>query len=122
MNLLSAPVLGGAALCVSPALYSAWEGSLGLEAALTRYLVAVPICWIVLSIFEAMVGPVDRTAKKPDAQPPAAPGSSSGPLGYSAQQVGGFGTNSGGSAPQLGSSDPFSFGDVDDSRDPFSAS
>lgn len=43
-------VLGTAALVVSPALWLAVEGSLPVDVALSRYLVAVPLCWIALNV------------------------------------------------------------------------
>ncbi|MCL8027679.1 hypothetical protein [Nocardioides bruguierae] len=85
-------------MCVSPALHGAWSGDTTLEAALTRYLIAVPICWLVLSIFEAMVGPPPRP------QPPVpapTPEAAQGPT-YTAQQVPGM---PGTGARQLGAGD-----------------
>lgn len=51
MSPLSGPVLGGAALMASPALYAGlWEGSMAIDVALTRYLIAVGLCWALLSL------------------------------------------------------------------------
>lgn len=51
MSPLSVPVLGGATLVASPALWSSLvDGTMPLDVALTRYLVAVLICWVVLSV------------------------------------------------------------------------
>lgn len=56
MSPFSAPVLGGAALVVSPAIWDfAVEQSLPLDQALTRYLVAVGICWVLLTVLEELV-------------------------------------------------------------------
>jgi hypothetical protein len=64
---LSLPVLGGAALVSSPALWRALvEGTASTEVALTRYLVSVVICWAVLAFVTMLVGPA------PQPQPEAA--------------------------------------------------
>ena len=61
MSPLSMPVLGGAALVSSPALWRALvEGSTPTEVALTRYLVSVVICWAVLAFVSMLVGPAPR--------------------------------------------------------------
>jgi hypothetical protein len=66
---LSLPVLGGAALVSSPALWRAVvEGTTSTEVALTRYLVSVAICWAVLAFVTMLVGP----APKPEVQPVSA--------------------------------------------------
>jgi hypothetical protein len=55
------PVLGGAALVSSPALWRALvEGTTTTEVALTRYLVSVAICWAVLAFVAMLVGPAPR--------------------------------------------------------------
>lgn len=57
MSPCSAPVLGGAALLASSALWQAVvEGTLTLEVALTRYLVAVVVAWVALSTVVTLVG------------------------------------------------------------------
>lgn len=57
MSPCSAPVLGGAALLASSALWQALvEGTLTLEVALTRYLVAVAVAWVALSAVVTLVG------------------------------------------------------------------
>jgi hypothetical protein len=50
MSPLSGPVLGGAAVVASPALWSALHGSMPMNVALTRYLIAVGICWALISL------------------------------------------------------------------------
>ena len=61
---LSAGVLGAATLVSSPAL---WLGlvdrSLPLDVALTRYLVAVALCWAALSLVAAWAFPDPRTVQ-----------------------------------------------------------
>jgi hypothetical protein len=65
---LSLPVLGGAAVVSSPALWRALvEGTTSTEVALTRYLVSVVICWAVLAFVAMLVGP----APQPEAEPAA---------------------------------------------------
>jgi hypothetical protein len=62
---LSLPVLGGAAVVSSPALWRALvEGTTSTEVALTRYLVSVVICWAVLAFVAMLVGP----APQPEAE------------------------------------------------------
>ena len=47
---LSGGVLGAAAVVSSPALWlSLVEGTMPLDVALTRYLIAVAVCWVALS-------------------------------------------------------------------------
>lgn len=58
MNPLSLPVLGGAALVTSPALWGAVVGETPLRVGLTRYLIAVLVCWAGLSFVAMIVGPV----------------------------------------------------------------
>ena len=63
MSPLSLPVLGGAAVLSSPALYRALvEGTARPDVALTRYLVAVAICWAVLALVSMLVGPAPEPA------------------------------------------------------------
>jgi len=51
-------VLGGAAVVSAPALWGALvDGTTTNQAALTRYLVSVVICWGVLAFFAMLVGP-----------------------------------------------------------------
>lgn len=61
MSPVSAPVLGGAALVSSPALWRALvEGTASPQVAMTRYLVSVLICWAVLGFVAMLVGPAPR--------------------------------------------------------------
>lgn len=57
MNLLSLPVLGGAAVLTAPALLSALEGVLSPETALVRYAVVAVLTWAALSALAMLVGP-----------------------------------------------------------------
>jgi hypothetical protein len=63
MHLFSAPVLLGAALISSPALWSGFVGQAPLQVGLSRYLVAVAVSWGALSLVATLIGP---------ARPPAA--------------------------------------------------
>jgi len=56
MNLLSPLVLGAAGVCASPALYQELTGGMPMEVAMSRYLVALGICWVALSVVAAMIG------------------------------------------------------------------
>lgn len=57
MSPLSAPVLGAATILASSALWQALvEGTLSLEVALTRFLVAAAVAWMALSAVGALVG------------------------------------------------------------------
>lgn len=61
MSPLSMPVLGGAAVVSSPALWRALvEGTTSTEVALTRYLVSVVICWAVLAFVAMLIGPAPK--------------------------------------------------------------
>jgi hypothetical protein len=79
MNLLSPTVLGAAGICASPALYQAIvTGGVPLEVAMTRYLVALVLCWVAISLVAALVGeppaPATRSAPTPDMErPPGVP-------------------------------------------------
>lgn len=68
MNLLSPTVLGAAGVCASPALYQTLvTGGVPLEVAMTRYLVALVLCWVAISVVAALVGeppaPAARSAE-----------------------------------------------------------
>ena len=75
MSPLSVPVLGGAALVASPALWSALDGSMPMDVALTRYLIAVGICWALISVVAEFAFPTPGSVRpRPDAaDPPARP-------------------------------------------------
>jgi hypothetical protein len=77
VKLASGTVLGLAALVSSPALWRGLNGELALDIALTRFLVAVGVVWVALSVVAALVG----DAPRPTAEQPANPGGepSSGP-------------------------------------------
>lgn len=62
MNPFSLPVLAGAALVTSPALWRSVVGEARLDLALSRYLVAVLLCWAALSLFTVVVGPTPTPA------------------------------------------------------------
>ncbi len=66
MNPFSAPVLLGAAVVSSPTLWRALTGEARLEAGLTRYLVAVVLCWAGLSLVSMLVGPPARRVVQED--------------------------------------------------------
>jgi hypothetical protein len=57
MNLFSAPVLLGAALISSPALWSGFVGQAPLQMGLSRYLLAVAFSWGALSLVATLIGP-----------------------------------------------------------------
>jgi hypothetical protein len=68
MNLLSGTVVGAAGICASPALYHAFvTGGVSIETALTRYLIALGICWVAMSLVAMLIGepPDPRVAPAP---------------------------------------------------------
>jgi small neutral amino acid transporter SnatA (MarC family) len=72
MSPLSAPVLAGAAVISSPALWDAFvEGSTPLTVALVRFLVSLLVCWVALEAVGMLVGPAPR--KEPSDNADAAP-------------------------------------------------
>lgn len=82
MSPFSAPVLGAAALLASSALWQAVvDGTLPLEVALTRYLIAVGIAWVALSALVGLVGDPPARPAVPTGNPadPASPGSPAAP-------------------------------------------
>jgi hypothetical protein len=63
MSPFSAPVLGGAALVSSPALWNGLvEGATTPTVALVRYLVSVLLCWMALEVVGLLVGPAAPSA------------------------------------------------------------
>lgn len=66
-GLLSAPVLLGAALVSSPALWRGLVDGGSASVALTRFLVSIGLCWVALSVLAALVGPPPR--RTPEADP-----------------------------------------------------
>ena len=92
MSPLSLPVLGGAAVVSSPSLWGALvEGTTTMQAALTRYLVSVAICWVVLAFVDLLVGP----APKADTEDPSKEGADEGaePVGGEEQRPEGIGVS-----------------------------
>jgi hypothetical protein len=57
MNLFSLPVLGAAGLLTAPTLWSALVGDLRFDVGLSRYLIAVALCWAGLTVVAMLVGP-----------------------------------------------------------------
>jgi hypothetical protein len=78
MSPLSAKVIGAATVVSSPAL---WLGlvdrTLPLDVALTRYLVAVALCWAALSVVATWAFPDPRAVKSPP-KPTARPADPAG--------------------------------------------
>lgn len=71
---LSGRVLLVAALVCSPAVWAtAVSGELPLEVALTRYLLVVATCWVLLSAGSALLRPVPASprADADEAPPPS---------------------------------------------------
>lgn len=61
MSPLSWPVLGGAALLSSPALYRAFVlGTTSTDVALTRFLVTLAVWWAVLAFVAMLIGPAPK--------------------------------------------------------------
>lgn len=69
MSPFSAPVLVGAALVSSPALWNVIQGSSPADVALTRYLVCVVLCWMALAIVSFVVGPAPDQVGPQEGQP-----------------------------------------------------
>ena len=64
MSPLSPGVLGGAAVVASPALWSSLvDGEMPLDVALTRYLIAIGICWAVISLVVELAFPAPGSVK-----------------------------------------------------------
>lgn len=59
-GLLSAPVLLGAMLVSSPALWRGLVDGGSASVALTRFLVSIGLCWVALSVVAVLVGPPPR--------------------------------------------------------------
>jgi uncharacterized membrane protein YdfJ with MMPL/SSD domain len=68
MSPFSTPVLLGAAVLSSPALWHAMTGQMRLEVGVTRYLITVVICWVALAVFVSLVGPPPPKAPEPAAE------------------------------------------------------
>lgn len=67
MSPLSTTVLGGATLLASPALYqSLVDGTLPLDVALTRFLVALVVCWLAFTVLTEFVLPRPAPQRPPE--------------------------------------------------------
>ena len=67
MSPASGTVLGAAAIVASPALWSSLvDGSMPLDVGLTRYLVAVGVCWVLLSVLGELVFAQPTRARRDD--------------------------------------------------------
>jgi len=61
---LSPAVLGSAAVVASPALWSSLvDGAMPLDVALTRYLIAVGICWALISVVVELAFPTPGSVR-----------------------------------------------------------
>ena len=68
MNVLTAPVLLGAALVSAPAFWGAFvDGTTEPSTALVRFLVAAALTWVALNVFAVLVGPAPKGARASDA-------------------------------------------------------
>ena len=68
MSPFSGTVLGGAAVLSAPALWASLvTGTAPMDEGLLRYIVAVVVCWVGLSVVAAMVGPAPRMSVRPGA-------------------------------------------------------
>jgi hypothetical protein len=72
MKPMSFAVLAVAALLTSPALGAAATGDLPVDVALTRYLLAAGLCWLVLSVASEWLWPAPAPAPSAT-QPPSQP-------------------------------------------------
>ncbi|WP_435746805.1 hypothetical protein [Nocardioides sp. SYSU DS0663] len=86
MKLLSAPVLGAAALVTAPALWSALvTGGMPAETAAVRFAVVVVLGWAALSLVAMVVGPPPA----PPTPQPAAPASDGDTVAFPAVDASG---------------------------------
>ncbi|MFL6158147.1 MAG: hypothetical protein ACJ72D_18805 [Marmoricola sp.] len=70
MSPLSPGVLGGAAVVASPALWSSVvDGTMPLDVGLTRYLVAIGVCWAVISLVAELAFPAPGSIRPVPAEP-----------------------------------------------------
>lgn len=71
MSPLSASVIGAATIVSSPALWLALvDRTLPLDVALTRYLVALLLCWAALSLVATWAFPDPAAVKRPVEEDP----------------------------------------------------
>jgi hypothetical protein len=77
MRPVSFAVLAAAALLTSPALGAAATGDLPVDVALTRYLLAAGLCWLVLSVASEWLWPepAPAPAATPSPSQPSSPSS-----------------------------------------------
>lgn len=68
---LSGGVLAVAAVVSSPALWGAVVGTIPIDQALTRYLVAVAVCWMVLAVVVDLTFPSPGTVRVRSDEPPS---------------------------------------------------
>lgn len=69
MSPLSPGVLGGAAVVASPALWSSVvDGTMPLDVGLTRYLVAIGVCWAVISLVAELAFPAPGSVRPAPAE------------------------------------------------------
>ena len=68
---LSGGVLAAAAVVSSPALWGGLEGTMPVDQALTRYLVAVAVCWLVLAVVIDLTFPSSGAVRVRSDQQPA---------------------------------------------------
>ena len=73
MRPVSFAVLAVAALLTSPALGAAATGDLPVDVALTRYLLAAGLCWLLLSVASEWLWPTPAPASQSPSEPPSAP-------------------------------------------------
>lgn len=72
MRLLSAPVLGAAAVLTGPALWAALvTGQMPTDTAAVRYAVVAVLTWLALSAFLALVGEPPRPVKPAPPEDPS---------------------------------------------------
>lgn len=71
----SGVVMGSGAVLASPALYDAFVvGTLPIQTAITRLLVAVLVTWVGLSMLQMLVSQTGETPAGPDDVPRSLPG------------------------------------------------
>lgn len=77
MSPLSPGVLGGAAVVASPALWSSVvDGAMPLDVGLTRYLIAIGVCWAVISLVAELAFPAPGSVRPAPAESDEPPHSS----------------------------------------------
>lgn len=80
MSPLSPGVLGGAAVVASPALWSSVvDGTMPLDVGLTRYLIAIGVCWAVISLVAELAFPTPGSLRPAPVQAETSPESPAEP-------------------------------------------